>query len=149
MSLMGGNPSVSSSRTTYLNSSNNGSIFSRFSAAGETSSKAVLCSTSFGSTKNSPWLHTSMSCGFYSFELGISGIRFMTSSRDCAWLIALEGLMNLSWLTVFQVVVADVAPQSCLIDETSWKVRVDSPSLLPPKQDYGLVKVFLSVSMFL
>ena len=34
----------------------------------ETSSKARRCSTSFDSTKNSPWFHTGMSCATFSLD---------------------------------------------------------------------------------
>ena len=55
---------------------------------------------------------------------------------------------SLLWLgSLFEV--TDVAPQSHLTDKISCTVGVNSPSLLPPKQRYGLVRVFSSGSIFL
>jgi len=65
------------------------STSSEISAVIKLSSKATPYFISFGSLKNSPWLHTCTSCCFSFFELGICVIDFMISSRDCAWLIAI------------------------------------------------------------
>ena len=68
ISLMGGNPSGSSSCTTPLDSFNNGLIFSRISAGRVTFSlttKANFYFVSFDSTKNLSRLHMDMNNFFF------------------------------------------------------------------------------------
>jgi len=144
ISLMGGNPSVSSSWTTCLNSSNDGSIFSGISAVRENPSKAMPYFISFGSTNNSHWLHMGMKFGFSSLGLGICHIGWLLVAAR-----SINEMMNLSELTALQLVVAVVALLSRSTNTISWTVGVESPSLLPPKQDYELIKVFSSASKFL
>jgi len=58
-----------------------------------------------------------MSCGFSSFELGIGGIGYMTSSRDCAWLIAPLKFDESFFADCSSICGAEVVPLSCLTDK--------------------------------
>jgi len=80
---MGGNPSESSSWTSYLDSFNNGFTFSETWAGGETfflTNKVTPRFVFFDFTKNSSQLHMDTNLDSFSFiDFGVGGISLMTT----------------------------------------------------------------------
>ena len=108
---------------TPLHSSCDLSTCSEISLVVRASSTVTPFFISFGSMKNSSWLHTGMSYGFSSFELGIGGIRFLTSSRDYAWLIVALWFDKSLLVDCSSTVIADLTSQSRLTDKISCRDR--------------------------